>query len=469
MSQSSPLIVAVKNPKNIRYLAFEGGGGKGAAYLGAIEELERNGVLPSKSELSPSGSEQIKGFSGSSAGALTAFLLCIGHSSSNIRKMVMDKKALQALYEDPEPGMLRGIRGNKYLEMVAPNILPHSALYPAGSARHMHQTIKRRKNWPGFKMSAAQAGLTTKIFNFLEDSSNREFSEMVGPKLRKILKDIEKSKGTNKYLLDLNAADDELQNYIYSLFYDRGVMPGFGLRSFIKEKLNIFLLEVPGKSELAETLTFAQLQEITKRELVVTGVNLTHGRPAFFSSKDTPNFPVVDAVAISMSFPMMFKPTWVARSRQVLSGYWADGGILNNLPLHAFDSRNGILLDRGSLTNPGTLALRLDQSNPLGPEILRNPEQLFGKNGKSVELFTVISMYLSEFLSALMYPSEGGQIMSAEDRAQTVSLPTKGTIKKFEWELSTVKFVYPKKVIDAATASSRKCMHSYFGKFAAKR
>ena len=65
-------------PDEVQYLAFEGGGGKGVAFLGAIRALESIkindvGILP----ILPEGNNQIKGITGASAGAITALFLSI--------------------------------------------------------------------------------------------------------------------------------------------------------------------------------------------------------------------------------------------------------------------------------------------------------------------------------------------------------------------------------------------------------
>lgn len=103
---------------------------------------------------------------------------------------------------------------------------------------------------------------------------------------------------------------------------------------------------------------FATLRKLTGKDLVVTGTNITAGRPVYFRDGLTPDFPVVEAVRISGSFPLLFKPTAVAyrpsprfagRGRRRggaeardrfyrlnYCGYFIDGGFLNNHPIDAF-------------------------------------------------------------------------------------------------------------------------------------
>ncbi|MEL7378364.1 MAG: patatin-like phospholipase family protein, partial [Bacteroidota bacterium] len=60
--------------KDIGFVVFEGGGGKGAAYLGAIVALEQAGVFDRLNKRQ----NAVKGFAGASAGSILAFLCSIG-------------------------------------------------------------------------------------------------------------------------------------------------------------------------------------------------------------------------------------------------------------------------------------------------------------------------------------------------------------------------------------------------------
>lgn len=77
----------------VNYIAFKGGGGKGIAYLGPIEVLEEEGLLPLKLPIPESNRKKpgrvpnqgVIGISGTSAGAITAYLVALGLSSEQIR------------------------------------------------------------------------------------------------------------------------------------------------------------------------------------------------------------------------------------------------------------------------------------------------------------------------------------------------------------------------------------------------
>jgi len=64
---------------NIKNLVFEGGGVKGIAYAGALEVLEAQKILG-----------EVKNVAGTSAGAITATLVALNYSASEIKKIILD-------------------------------------------------------------------------------------------------------------------------------------------------------------------------------------------------------------------------------------------------------------------------------------------------------------------------------------------------------------------------------------------
>ena len=83
--------------KTFENLALEGGGVWGIAYAGAVEELEKAGVLGG-----------IKRVAGTSAGSIVALLLALGFDSNDISKIVaqldftkfMDHHSIKQLFSN---------------------------------------------------------------------------------------------------------------------------------------------------------------------------------------------------------------------------------------------------------------------------------------------------------------------------------------------------------------------------------
>jgi len=117
----------------IEYLALEGGGGKGITYLGAIRALEELGVLPIR--LDRRGSNQIKGISGSSAGAITALLLAMGIRSEEFQNLLKDASTFRKFYDGPDIGRHRYVNARNESGVRAE---------PAGRGRPPVSLIKER-------------------------------------------------------------------------------------------------------------------------------------------------------------------------------------------------------------------------------------------------------------------------------------------------------------------------------------
>ena len=72
--------------KKVRYLVFEGGGGKGLIYLGAGKALAELGIINhvkkqvNEKEVLRLNSKKIKGVAGTSVGSLAAVLIACGYT-----------------------------------------------------------------------------------------------------------------------------------------------------------------------------------------------------------------------------------------------------------------------------------------------------------------------------------------------------------------------------------------------------
>ena len=145
-----------------------------------------------------------------------------------------------------------------------------------------------------------------------------------------------------------------LSEYMNSLLFNRGLFPGFAAKTYFADLMTRrfypkFKLRGRTITKKPEEITFKDFFDLTGVDLLITGTNVTKGRSAFFSVGYTPDFPVIDAVTISMSIPFVFKPVIVDRDVRIgpeneeynesYRGLWVDGGMLNNFPLHAYDSQ----------------------------------------------------------------------------------------------------------------------------------
>lgn len=89
---------------------------------------------------------------------------------------------------------------------------------------------------------------------------------------------------------------------------------------------------------LNKNITFKELFDITKKELIITGVCLNDKSCHYFSHMTHPEMSVILAVRISISMPFYFVPILYNDK------LWVDGGIMDNYPIHLFnESINNVL------------------------------------------------------------------------------------------------------------------------------
>lgn len=119
--QSTLPLYAQTTPPAYTNLVFEGAGIRGIAYGGAIEVLEKEGILPS-----------IQRVGGTSAGAITAMMLALGYSAEEITSIIFNTNFnrfnsgkfffMGGLYRMHKSyGWYRGDRFNAWLEKIIKN------------------------------------------------------------------------------------------------------------------------------------------------------------------------------------------------------------------------------------------------------------------------------------------------------------------------------------------------------------
>ena len=126
----------------------------------------------------------------------------------------------------------------------------------------------------------------------------------------------------------------DLQNVFYSYGVDNGEMSKRLLKAVVANK----------KYDVG--LTFKQLYEKRDIKLIITVTNLTLGRAEYLCIDNHPNMPIVDAVRISMSFPLMYTPVEYEKNMYI------DGGVLAPYPIEYFEGADdviGFLINRSGM------------------------------------------------------------------------------------------------------------------------
>ncbi|HLP53216.1 MAG TPA: patatin-like phospholipase family protein [Chitinophagales bacterium] len=404
------------NPSNIHYLSFEGGGGKGAVYLGAVKALEeafyninvnntsKNGIKGAHPlfrihSLSPA-KRPLKGISGSSAGAITALMLALGCTSKNVED-ILDKTETTTINGGNETVFVSSFENFfQYPDEYGNRNSDITQSKRSISYENEVDLEERMKTWGNrihtfssiYKPFAAAMALA-KVYSgsdfllkrlFLSDRFNDNIGAPPPP-------------GSGPYTPPVFLASvNKIVEFIYSALLNRGIFSGMRpveyFSELIKKRLvtdiqafsihtNKFKDSITEKfeKETGDKITFSDFFNITGVDLVVTGSNISNNLPRIFSVKTTPDFSVAYAVAASMNIPLLFKPLWINTSVDKskpdndpvniqYKGLYVDGGLINNLPVKAFGYQEKAHLHYGnelasySVAAPKTINLTLQRA-----------------------------------------------------------------------------------------------------------
>lgn len=392
--------MAKLGPGDIKYLTFQGAGGKGTVYGGPIALLEEFGLLPMIDRESdpPRDYSPIQGVSGSSAGAITAFSLALGIKLEDLNRAI-DEKHYGRFFEDPVPGLYKAVRYIKNYSNSKLGILPGPRNVPGYAV----DTFEKKKTLKTVRKKSGKAvyrnrnvAKVTRFFENLDDAKkcarthykaykrntnqveryfiNRADSILdLVDDIGDILDIFRTSYETEPEEWWSNLKKDPTK-FIYSLLYDRGLLSGIEVRNYFNKLLYLALqnlrepvtteyeqkfvaddkifnkdvdkvLAYPLNEKTAGFVTFKELYEITGKHLVIVAVNIVNKYPCEYSHELTPDYPVVDAVCASMSIPIAFKPTF-SDAKVNFSKNTKYRNELNFLLRH-----NGFILDGGALNN----------------------------------------------------------------------------------------------------------------------
>jgi predicted acylesterase/phospholipase RssA len=312
----------MKKKSDIKYLSFEGGGGKGNAYVGAVASLEQQGILKFvNNKLVGS----VKGISGASAGAITAFFLGSGFSYKELYK-TMSANDFNKFFDAPVVGenVIAG-KGFSYFDL-----------------QEGQKKVKDAPTWLKMLLGGLsntgviKQQITTHLYN-----DNPVLAE--------------------KLIASLNT-------YINCLIADWGLFSGTTIQERFFESLlqyKIYCVQnniVVDPDDVDQFLTISQIAikkiltegfkpctfkehfDIFGIELAFTSVNFRTENVQVFSYKTAPDFPITTAVRMSMSLPLIFKPVIINKEsvRRLnltsdFEGYWVDGGLFDNAPARVFN------------------------------------------------------------------------------------------------------------------------------------
>ena len=209
-------------------------------------------------------------------------------------------------------------------------------------------------------------------------------------------------------------------------------------------------------------MTLAQFFAATDVELSVVASDTTDGRILVLNHRTAPDCPVVWAVRMSMSIPLVWdevvwQPGWGQYLGRDAAGHAiVDGGLLSNFPIELFisDERQVVKLMGAKKSNP-TLGMLIDERLPVPSAMGRGI--LFSVNIKPGELSTV--QRLQRLVNTATTAHD--KMVIEEYSHLVVRLPAAG--------YGTTEFDMSDERRDALVAAGRSTMGAYFDNLPAAR
>jgi len=428
-------IVAIKK-EEVRYLVFEGGGGKGATYLGALKALEELDVIKhvkktingKKITRLDTTRTRIKGIAGTSVGSLTAVLIASGYTSEEIEKILLTNLTDQFL-DTVEFGVLPTIYTNEHKDTIIRNYKKEEKL------------TTHEKNWEDFLREERNrfASLWKLPLKAIKDIPYHVFTLLFRWYLYRESKREDKKREEEltffPTITDLvhsktlkNAVDkilNDTKNSLNSLKYEFGFFLGKTLRDAV-DKL------IEAKCGI-KNCTFHQFQKEFGVDLVVVSYDMYNKSLSYFrNNKHWQHLCVADAVRMSVSIPFVFKPVFANMESGKLTSfngnketlrYFVDGGVANNFPLHVFDNHNTRQLNRHTI---GFILSYKKRINPFAEEV-------------------TLLEYLEDVFMAILKQTTNLQIRGKNEMEQVIELDP-GNIKVLDFSFDKL----PTEVINKA-------------------
>lgn len=426
----------------IKYLCFEGGGGKGLAYLGVIQALEEiinkkmgppeggtpyNVTSENKTPIirisQPIKQRNILGVSGSSAGAITAFMVAMGMSHYEILQETNKVVSLSL--------------GNFTIAQKDVSVTQFESFFDSPDLYNYRTNNKKSplREYNNLSMPIKIIGNVLSEFLNVFKWTFKPFVSENEIFVRKILL----TEGTPARALNL-------KKYFLGIIYNRGLLSGVASKKYFSDLIENYLfpklstLKMKKLKSRGEDITFQDFFYMTGVDLIVTGTNISLGKPKYFSAAFTPDFSVVDAISLSMSIPFMFRPYLIESEVNLDSnlpadynkdylGLYVDGGMLNNYPLHAFDYRPAKSINyQGDFANYFLASPNISLSATefcdciLGIRLQNSVKEYEVSDDFKEGNSFIIRDFIGQLYSTILYPSEDGQIRSSLENNLSISI-----------------------------------------------
>jgi NTE family protein len=180
-------------------------------------------------------------------------------------------------------------------------------------------------------------------------------------------------------------------------------------------------------------ITFKDVYDNYKLELVIIGTNLSRRRAMHFCIDDTPDMPIVQAVRISMSYPIAFVPVVINKETFV------DGGLSLNYDLHYFARKYPNLKSRQVI---GMKTMASDE---------KPTKHIYSGNDK----ITNVLDFCQDLIETMQYQMDR-EYMSQEDWNNTIQIDI-GSISALDFDLTPEEIA---SLIDAGYQATKKFLEA---------
>ncbi len=175
-------------------------------------------------------------------------------------------------------------------------------------------------------------------------------------------------------------ADDERGRHLFAFVERGGWYSADAFLAWLCRKLNTGQLN--GQPRAFADMTMAQFHEATGRDVTLVAADTTWQRMLLLNNRTAPQLPVVYAVRMSMSVPLLWEAvawraewgpyhTWDSKLQQLtpndMTGHEiVDGGLLSNFPIALFmASRPDVAAVVGPARTKNVLGLLIDETLPV--------------------------------------------------------------------------------------------------------
>ncbi len=283
------------------YVAFQGGGAKGAIHIGALRALESN--IVAENSFGKTLRAEIVGVAGTSAGSIMAALVACKYEANEL----FEKGA--------ELGFLKKMMGGG-----------------RGSLTSMFTWL----GWLKISLARFVSKLSAVAVFFLAVLFSLVILLLASSQI--LLSNYGAAYDTALLTSSYVAAASVLFVWIAIYVFRPGLAPLKEVRSAINRALlDSGLFKGKGFTDV----TFRQLEAAGGRNLKIVSTNLTTKGIQVFSARSTPDVSIADAVCASICLPYIFKPYKVTVDYNGECEF-VDGGLLSNLPLWVFDEERRV-------------------------------------------------------------------------------------------------------------------------------